>query len=366
MESAGSSRRSKEIVMSASIGTVCGDCRLVGGRGAKTVVWFCTVWSLVTLTLGVLVGPLAAQTTPAAKVPRIGFLGNSTPALEANLVGPFREGLRELGYVEGQNIGIEYRWAEGQYERFPALIAELLARKVEVIVTAGTPASLAVKQATTSVPLVIVGVGDPVVTGLVASLARPGGNITGLTSIGDELDEKRLELLREVVPHIAHVAAFGNLGNTSHKKAFDVLQAAAAVLQIKVLFLDVRAADQLDGAFALLVRERPAAFLVLGDRLFLYHRQRIVDFAAQHRLPSVHAYRELVEAGGLMSYGPSYADMHRRAAYFVDRMLKGAKPAALPVERPRKFELVINLKTAKALGLTIPSTVLFQADEVIQ
>jgi putative ABC transport system substrate-binding protein len=210
MESAGSSRRSKEIVMSTSIGTVCGDRRLVGGRGAETVVWFCMVWSLVTLTLGVLVGPLAAQTTPSAQVARIGFLGNSTPALEANLVGLFREGLRELGYVEGQNLGIEYRWAEGQYERFPAFIAELLARKVEVIVTAGTTASLAVKQATTSVPLVIVGVGDPVATGLVASLARPGGNITGLTSIGDELDGKRLELLREVVPHMAHIAAFGN------------------------------------------------------------------------------------------------------------------------------------------------------------
>jgi putative ABC transport system substrate-binding protein len=212
----------------------------------------------------------------------------------------------------------------------------------------------------------MVGVGDPVATGLVASLARPGGTITGLTSIGDELDGKRLELLREVVPHMAHVAAVGNLGNTSHKKAFAELQAAAAVLQIKVLFLDVRDTDQLDGAFARIVRERPAAFLVLGDRLFLYHRQRIVDFAAQHRLPSVHAYRELVEAGGLMSYGPSYADMHRRAAYFVDRILKGAKPADLPVERPRKFELVLNLKTAKALGLTISSTVLFQADEVIQ
>jgi putative ABC transport system substrate-binding protein len=211
-----------------------------------------------------------------------------------------------------------------------------------------------------------VAVGDPVATGLVASLARPGGNITGLTSIGDELDGKRLELLREVVPNMVHVAAFGNLGNTSHQKAFDELQAAAAALHIKVLFLDVQAADQLDGAFARIVREQPAAFLVLGDRLFLHHRQRIVDFAAQHRLPSVHAYRELVEAGGLMSYGPSYADMHRRAAYFVDRILKGAKPADLPMERPRKFELVINLKTAKALGRTIPSTVLFQADEVIQ
>jgi putative ABC transport system substrate-binding protein len=324
------------------------------------------VWSLVTLTLGVLVGPLAVQAQQTGKLYRIGFLGNSTAALEANLVRPFREGLRELGYVEGHNLVIEYRWAEGTYERFPALIAELLARKVEVIVTAGTPASLAVQKATTSVPVVIVGVGDPVATGLVASLARPGGNITGLTSIGDELDGKRLELLREVVPNLAHVAAFGNLGNASHKKAFDQMQAAAAVLQIKVLFLDVRAAEQFEDALAAIARERPGALLVLGDRLFLHNRVRIMDFAAQHRLPGVYAYRELVEAGGLMSFGPSYAGLHRRAAYYVDRILKGTKPADLPMERPMTFELVINLKTAKALGLTIPSTVLFQADEVIQ
>jgi putative ABC transport system substrate-binding protein len=317
-------------------------------------------------TLGLLAAPLAGEAQPAKGVHRIGFLGNSTPALEANLVEPFRKGLRELGYVEGQNILIEYQWAEGKYERFPALIAELLARKVELIVTAGTPASHAVKKATTSVPLVMVAVGDPVGSGLVPSLTRPGGNITGLTSIAEEIEGKRLELLREVVPNVAHVAALGNFGNASQKKAFEALQAAATALRIKLLSLDVRTGDQLDGAFAVMVRERPEALLVFADRVFLHNRVRIMDFATKHRLPGVHAYRELIEVGGLMSYGPSYARMHRRAAYYVDRILKGAKPGELPVERPTTFEMVINLKAAKALGLTIPPAVLARADEVIE
>jgi putative ABC transport system substrate-binding protein len=318
-----------------------------------------------TLAGGLLAATLAGEAQPAGKVYRVGFLGNSTAALEANLVGPFREGLRELGYVEGRNILIEYRWAEGKYERFSALIAELIALKVDVIVTAGTPASLAVKKATTSIPLVMVAVGDPVATGLVASLARPGGNITGLTSIAEELEGKRLELLREVVPKISHVAVFWNPVNPVFKRALAELQAAAAILRMKVLSLGVRTKEEIEDAFAAIVREQPGALLVLADRLFLYHRARIMDFAAKHRLPGVHAYRELVESGGLMSYGPSYAGMHRRAAYYVDKILKGAKPADLPIEQPTKFELVINLKTARALGLTIPPPLLQRADEVI-
>jgi putative ABC transport system substrate-binding protein len=310
--------------------------------------------------------PLAAEAQQAGKVYRIGFLGNSTPALEANLMGPFRDGLRELGYVEGQNILIEYRWAEGRYERFPALIAELLAWKVDVIVTAGTPASHAVKKATTSIPLVMVAVGDPVVSGLVPSLTRPTGNITGLTSMGDELEGKRLELLRDLIPTISHVAALTNSGNASLKKASEVLRAVAAALHIRVLVLDVRSADQLDGAFDVIVQKRPEALLVPGDRVFLTNRARIVQFAAKRRLPGMYAYRELVEAGGLVSFGPSYADMHRRAAYYVDRILKGTKPGDLPVEGPTTFELVINMKTAKALGLTIPPSVLLRATHVIE
>ena len=327
-----------------------------------------TIGLIVTLilALGMFLAPLPVEAQQKARMYRIGFLGNSTASLEANLVGPFREGLRERGYVEGQNIVIEYRWAEGKYDRFPALIAELLAQKVEVIVTAGTPASLAVKKATTSVPLVMVAVGDPVATGLVASLARPGGNITGLTSISEDLEGKRLELLREVVPKISHIAVFWNPVNASHVKLEKEVQAAAAVLRMKVLSLGVRTSEELDAAFATIGRERPEALLVLADRVFLHSRARIMDFAARNRLPGVHAYRELVEAGGLMSFGPSYAGMHRRAAYYVDRILKGVKPADLPVERPATFDLVLNLKAAKALGLTIPQSVLYRATEVIE
>jgi putative ABC transport system substrate-binding protein len=307
--------------------------------------------------------PLAAQAQQPAKIPRIGFLGNSTAELEANLVGPFRDGLRVLGYEEGRNIAIEYRWAEGKYERFPALIAELIALNVEVIVTAGTPASLAVKNATRTVPLVMVAVGDPVATGLVASLARPGGNITGLTSISVEMEGKRLELL---IPKVSHIAVLWNAASPVQVIEEGEVRAAAQVLGIKMLSLGVRNREEIDDAFAAIIRERPDALLVLADRLFLHHRTRIMDFAAQERLPGVHAYRELVEAGGLMSYGPSYADMHRRAATYVDKILKGTKPADLPVERPVKFELVINLKAAKALGLEVPPTLLGRADAVTE
>ncbi len=318
------------------------------------------------LATGALLAAPLAEAQQAAKVPRIGFLGNSTAALEANLVGPFREGLRDLGYVEGRNILIEYRWAEGKYERFPALISELIALNVDVIVTAGTPASLAVKKATTAIPLVMVAVGDPVGTGLVASLAQPGGNVTGLTSLSPNLEGKRLELLREVIPGVSHIAVLWNSESPSQVIQEKEVQAAAQVLRMKVLSLGVRTPEEIENSFAAIARERPGALLVLADRLFLHHRTRLMDFAAEHRLPGVHAYRELVESGGLMSYGPSYTGMHRRAAYYVDEILKGAKPAELPIEQPAKFELVINLKSAKALGLTIPQSLLLRADEVIR
>jgi putative tryptophan/tyrosine transport system substrate-binding protein len=318
------------------------------------------------ITLGILLGSLAAQAQQTGNVYRIGFLGNSTAALEANLVGPFREGLRDLGYVEGRNVLIEYRWAEGKYDRFPALIGELLALKVAVIVTAGTPATLAVKKATTSVPLVMSAVGDPVGAGIVPSLSHPGGNITGLTAISTEMDAKRLELLREVVPSVSYIALLWNAASPLQVLAEKQVQAAAQVLRMRVLSLGVKTEEEIKSALAVMARERPDALLVLADRLLLHHRALIMDFATRHRLPGVHAYRELVEAGGLMSFGPSYADMHKRAAYFVDRILKGAKPGDLPVERPRTFELVINLKVAKALGLTIPQSVLLRGTEIIQ
>jgi putative ABC transport system substrate-binding protein len=311
------------------------------------------------------VAPLAAGAQPA-RLHRIGFLGNSTPTLEAHLVGPFRGGLRELGYVEGRNLVIEYRWAEGNYERFPALIAELLAHRVEVIVTAGTPASLAVKKATMSVPLVMVAVGDPVASGLVASLTQPGGNITGVTSVADETEGKRLQLLREVLPTVSRLAVLSNPVNQSTPPVLRELRAAANVLGMKVRVFEARSVDELEETLKTIARERPGALQVMGDRLFLHNRHRIVDFATSHRLPVVPVHPELVQAGGLLSYGPSYPGMHARAAYFVDRILRGAKPADLPVERPTKFELVINLKAARALGLTIPPSVLARADQTLE
>ena len=297
----------------------------------------------------------------------LGTLKTPPPARPPIQVSPSQPTVRKnFGYEEGRNIVIEYRWAEGEYERFPALIAELVASNVDVIVTAGTPASLAVKKATTTIPLVMVAVGDPVATGLVASLARPGGNITGLTSISSEMEGKRLELLREVVPKVSHIAVLWNAASPIQVIEEGEVRAAARVLEIKMLSLGVRTREEIDDALATIIRERPDALLVLADRLFLHHRTRIIAFAAQERLPGVHAYRELIEAGGLMSYGPIYADMHRRAAAYVDKILKGAKPADLPVERPVKFELVVNLKAAKELGLTIPPTLLGRADEVIE
>jgi putative tryptophan/tyrosine transport system substrate-binding protein len=318
----------------------------------------------IALLGGAAVWPLAAQAQQRS--PRIGFMGNSTAVLEANLVRPFRERLRELGYEEGRNIVIDYRWADGDYERFPTLVAELLAARVEVIVTAGTPAALAVKRATSTVPLVMVAVGDPVGTGLVPSLARPSGNLTGLSSIAPDLEGKRLQLLREVVPKLSYVGVFFNPANLFHTVSMQQARAAAEALGIRLAPLSVRASQELDGAFATILKEKPDAILVLADRVYLHERKRMMDFAARHRLPSVNAHREMVEAGGLMVYGPSYEEMHRRAADYVDKILKGAKPGDLPIEQPAKFTLVINLTTAKALGLDVPATLLARADEVIE
>jgi len=321
----------------------------------------------ITLRSGIVAAwPLAARAQQPAKIPRIGFLGNSTATMEANLIGPLRDGLRELGYEEGRNVIIEFRWADGKYDQFPALVAELLAAKVDVIITAGTPATLAIKKATSTVPLVFIAVGDPVGTGVVPNLGRPGGNITGLSSIAPDLEGKRLELLREVVPKLSHVAFFLNPANAFHTASMRQARVAAQSLGIKLQPMEVNKSEQLDGAFASIVKEKPDALLILADRIFLHNRKRMMEFAIQQRLPSVNAYRELVEAGGLISYGPSYEDMHRRAAVYVDKILKGTKPADLPIEQPTKFTLLINLKTAKTLGLTVPPTLVARADELIE
>jgi putative ABC transport system substrate-binding protein len=320
----------------------------------------------VFMTLGVvsLAAPFSLLAQPT-KVRRIGFLGNSTAALESNLVAPFLDGLHELGYVEGRNLEIAYRWAEGDYARFPKLVAELASLKVEVIVTAGTPAALAVQRGAPAIPLVMVAVGDPVGTGLVKSLAQPGGNSTGLTSIAPDLEGKRLELLNEVVPKLSHVALLMNPANPFHVRAEREARAAATALGLKFAEVEVRTAAELDRAFEAIVRDHPDALIMLADRVFLHNRKRIVEFAAHNHLPAVYAYRELVDAGGLMSFGPNYADMHRRAARYVDKILHGAKPRDLPVELPTKFELVINVSAGRALGLAIPQSVLVRADELI-
>jgi len=318
----------------------------------------------IRLVGGMAVGwPLTARAQP--KIPRIGFMGNSTAALETNLVDAFREGLRDLGYEEGRNIVIEYRWADGNYDRFPALVAELIAAKVDAIVTAGTPAALAVKKATTTVPLVMVAVGDPVGTGLVPSLARPGGNLTGLSSIAPDLEGKRLQLLREIVPALSHVAMFVNSLNPFHVSSMRQARAAAQAMGIKLQLHDIQKSEDLDDAFAAVRKERPDAVHILADRVFLHNRQRIVNFMREQRLPNVNAYQELVEVGGLMSYGPSYEDMHKRAAIYVDKILKGAKPADLPIEQPSKFTFIVNLKAVKELDVTVPSQLLGLADQLV-
>ena len=315
-----------------------------------------------------LAAPLAAEAQQVGKVPRIGFLSPSSPSdsRAPHRLGALQQGLRELGYVEGQNISIESRWAEGKYDRLPDLAAELVRLKVTVIVTYAPPAIQAAKQATGTIPIVMGGVIDPVATGFVASLARPGGNITGLSLMAPELVGKQLEILKEMVPKITRVAVLGNPANAGTAPQLRHAQGAARALKLQLQLLEARGPDEIDSAFAVMIKEGAGAVVVLVDSMLVDQRTRIADLAARRRLPSVYGLIDFVEAGGLMFYGANDADRFRRAAYLVDRILKGAKPADLPVEQPTKFELVINLKTAKALGLTIPQSLLLRADEVIQ
>jgi putative ABC transport system substrate-binding protein len=325
------------------------------------------VQALVTLSLGLLAAVPAAQAQQPARMPRIGYLGTSSPSLEPHYVEAFRQKLRDLGYIEGQNIAIEYRWAEGQDDRLPALAAELVHLKADVIVTAGTPGTLAATQATKTIPIVMASSGDPVESGLVASLARPGGNVTGLSILAPELEGKRLELLKEVVPKLSRVAVLWNPANPVVQLVFEQTRLAASKLRLTLEpVVEVRRVDDFEDAFAKIAKARPRALVVIVDRLLLAHRARIVGFAATRRLPGMYGFREYVEAGGLMSYAPSNIELFRGAAVYVDKILKGTKPAELPVQQPTRFELVINLKTAKALGLTMPQSILIRADQVIR
>jgi putative tryptophan/tyrosine transport system substrate-binding protein len=321
-----------------------------------------------TLAGGLLAAPLAAEAQQATKVPRIGYLANNLAAAP-RLDEALRQGLRDLGYVEGRNVVIEIRDAEGKPERLPALAAELVALKVDVIVAPNTPQALAAKQATRTLPIVFSFVADPVASGLVTSLARPGGNVTGLSSLTPELVGKRLELLTQAVPGVSRVAVLWQPGFQGERTDKDMLKGAdvaARALGVRLQFVEAQGPADIDRAFSDMTRARAGALTLLGSTMFITERRRLVDLAAKNRLPAVYARREYVDAGGLMSYGSNIADLFRRTATYVDKILKGAKPADLPVEQPTKFELVINLKTAKALGLTIPPSVLGRADEVIQ
>jgi putative tryptophan/tyrosine transport system substrate-binding protein len=324
------------------------------------------------LALGFLGAMLFALCVPvdaqqSKKVPRIGYLvsGSLSSTREIGNVEAFRQGLHELGYVEGQNIAIEYRYADGMEERLLNLAAELVQRKVDVIFTSGTTATQAAKNATATIPIVMTSVTDPVGTGLITSLAHPGGNVTGLSNLS-ELSGKQLELLKEAFPKVTHVAVLWDPANAANARLLGEMKVAAGGLRITLQPLEVRGPDDFEPAFSAIKKGHANALIVLRSVITYTYGTRIVDLTAKSKLPAMYPDRVLVDTGGLMSYGPNFLDMFRRAAKYVDKILKGAKPADLPVEQPTKFELVINLKTAKQIGLTIPQSVLYRADKVIR
>ena len=326
-------------------------------------MWCSAVGFIVTLTLSLLVAPLTVTAQPRRTVPRIGILipgTASNPLWEA-----FQQALRDLGYEEGKHIVLEYRFAEGQYERLPALAAELVRLPVDVLVTAG-PGTLAAKQATATIPIVFTVFADPVAEGLVASLARPGGNVTGLSMMSQDLAAKRLELLTAVVPGLRRIAILWNPARPAQALQIQELQTAAAQGGLHLDALEVRSPSEFDHAFRTMGDTGVGAAIILDEGLFYDARTRLATLAAQHQIPAIYGHRGYVEAGGLLSYGPHFPALFRRAATFVDKILKGTKPADLPVEQPTTFALVINLKAAAALGLTIPPLLLFRADEVIE
>ena len=310
-----------------------------------------------------------AEAQQQGKVPRIGYLSTSSPSADSSSLDAFRQALRDLGYVDKKNIILEYRFAEGKFERLPDLAAELVQLNVDVMVTGGSPGTRAAQQATRTIPLVMTVVGDPIDSGFVANLAQPGGNITGLTQMSPQLSGKRLELLKETFPTISRVAVFGDAALTALGRLENLqeTQRAAQALGITLQSLELgRPNPDVDGAFSTAKREGADALIILPGPVLFLHRKRVVDLAAQSRLPAIYPHPEFVEDGGLMFYGPDFVDLFRRAATYVDKILKGRQPADLPVEQPIKFELVINLRTAEQMGLSIPPSVLYQADRVMQ
>ena len=321
---------------------------------------------LIALGAGALAAPLASFAQQKRKVWRIGFLASASASGLASRVEALRAGLRDFGYVEGKNLVIEFRWAEGKHERLPELVAELVRLKVDVLVVSTTPAAAAAKRATSTIPIVMSFVGDPVATGLVASLGHPGGNITGLSNVAPDLDGKRVELIKETLPNVTHMTLVWNSGNPVLTLRLKEMQNAAKKWGVTLQPVDVQSSRDLEMALETAAKERTSVLLV-PNPIFNFYRREIVNFAGRVRLPLIFDTREQVEeATGLMSYGPDFLVLSRRAATYVDRILKGANPADLPIEQPTKFELVINMKTAKALGITIPQSVLFRADKVIE
>jgi putative ABC transport system substrate-binding protein len=316
------------------------------------------------VAFGLLVAPLASLAQQVRKVYRVGMLETTPMAMNAANLGAFRQQLRELGYVEGSNLIIEYRSADGRSERFPGLAAELVDMKVDLIVARGSPATQAAKNATRTIPVVMAAVGDPLQ--FVASLARPGGNVTGLSSLTVDLATKLLGLLRELLPGSKRIAVLYNLDNPSTTQQWKDLETAAPPMGVKLQLLDVRKPEGLEPAFAAANQQHADGLIGGNDGLFIAYRKQVVELAAKYRLPAIYRSMESVEAGGLMSYGANYPDLYRRAAVYVDRILKGAKPGDLPIEQPTKYELVVNLRTAKTLGLTIPQSLLLRADQVIE
>ncbi len=324
-------------------------------------------WAGVLAILVFLVGCVGmAEAQQAKKVPRIGFLSATSPATLSARIEAFRQGLRELGYVEGKNIVIEYRWAEGKTERLPDLAAELVRLKVDVIVSGGPAATRPAKEATVTIPIVMAFDNDPVSSGFVASLARPGGNITGSSTLYPEISGKQLELLKEIVPRLSRVAVLENSTNPGNAQALKETELAARAFGVQLQYLDVLGPKDIETVFRAASKGRADAVLALTNPILNEHRKALADLAIKNRLPGMYQASEYVEAGGLMTYGVSLTDLYRRGATYVDKILKGAKPADLPVEQPIKFELIINLKTAKQIGLTIPPNVLARADKVIK
>jgi putative ABC transport system substrate-binding protein len=320
---------------------------------------------ILTVVLGLLAAPLAAEAQPTGRMARIGFLYPASAPAAISYLAAFLEGLRDLGHIEGRDFTLESRFAEGSAGRLPDLAAELVRLKVDVILTDGTPAATAAKRATPTIPIVMASGGDPVGAGLVASLARPGGNVTGVTTLAGDLSAKRLQLLKEAVPKVSRVALLQNPANPFSAIAVQETASAARSLSVRVQVLGVKGPGEFEGAFGAMTKGRAGALLVVPDMMLSDNGRRLADLAVKHRLPTMFGRGE-TELGGLMAYGPDLLDLFRRAAVYVDKILKGVSPAVLPIEEPRRVELIINLKTAKALGLTIPPSILIRADQVIQ